>query len=184
MPLTLELLSEDMADELLQFELDNRAFFESMIPGRGDDYYNPETFRAVLRGLIQERVEGTAFMYIIRNEEGQLAGRMNLVNIDPETKTAEVGYRIGEAFGNRGYATEAVRLVLLEAAHLKLRYVQASTIDINEASQSVLIKNQFQLIGRDPEQIEWNGMKFDFLTYRYECLSPATICENESSSKS
>jgi ribosomal-protein-alanine N-acetyltransferase len=183
MSLTLEPLSEHTADELLQFELDNRSFFESMIPRRGDDYYNPQVFRTILRGLIQERINGTAFMYMIHDEERRLVGRIHLMNVNPETKTAEVGYRIGEKFGNHGYATEAVHLLLQEAARLGLRYVQASTLDVNGSSQTVLIKNNFTLIGRDPEQLEWNGMNLDFLIYQYECPSPAAVCENESSSK-
>ncbi|MFD3448760.1 GNAT family N-acetyltransferase [Microbacteriaceae bacterium 4G12] len=167
--ITLHLLTEDIAEELFQFELDNRAFFETMVPSRGDDYYVFENFYDKLTELIQERVEKTAFMYIIRNESGQLIGRINLVNADAETKTAELGYRIGEHFGNQGYATEAVHLIVQEAKQHQLQSVYASTVTDNVRSQTVLTKNQFQLISREKEAVEWNGEKMDFLIFEYRC---------------
>ena len=36
-----------VADEenLFNFELENRTFFEEMVPTRGDEFYNPENFK-------------------------------------------------------------------------------------------------------------------------------------------
>ncbi|MFX3625642.1 MAG: GNAT family N-acetyltransferase [Ectobacillus sp.] len=183
MALTLHPLTEKIAHELLQFELDNRAFFESMIPSRGDNYYSFPVFLGILQGLIKKYEKGTAFMYIIRNEAGEIIGRINLVNIKKDTKTAELGYRIGEAFGSKGFATEAVRLVLQEAKKHGLHYVQASTIDMNEASQAVLVKNHFQLVSRECGRIQLDDKTYDVLTFQYDCtkeLQPlkAEACPN------
>ena len=37
-------LQEKHFEKLFKFELENRGYFEEMVPSRGDDYYNLETF--------------------------------------------------------------------------------------------------------------------------------------------
>lgn len=36
--------------------------------------------------------------YLIRNEEKEIVGRINLVDIDTETRISSLGYRVGEKF--------------------------------------------------------------------------------------
>ena len=55
-------------------------------------------------------------MYAIRNERGEIVGRINLVTVQRgPVQSAEIGYRIGEQYSGRGYATQAVGLVVREA---------------------------------------------------------------------
>ncbi len=35
---------------------------------------------------------------LIRNEENEILGRINLVDIDSETRISSLGYRVGEKF--------------------------------------------------------------------------------------
>ncbi|WP_347232258.1 hypothetical protein [Halobacillus litoralis] len=44
MEITMDKLKIDDAQDLFDFESENRAFFEKMVPSRGEDYYNFETF--------------------------------------------------------------------------------------------------------------------------------------------
>lgn len=44
MDILIEKLSESDFENLFDFELENRDYFEEMVPGRGEDYYHLETF--------------------------------------------------------------------------------------------------------------------------------------------
>lgn len=45
MDIYIERLQVVDAEGLYKFELENRKFFEEMVPTRGDEYYNPEIFK-------------------------------------------------------------------------------------------------------------------------------------------
>lgn len=97
----LERLRQDHETTLYQFEQTNRTYFETMVPSRGETFYQKEAFRKSLEELIKEEESGQGLFYLIFNKEGALIGRLNLT-INGEM--ADVGYRIGEAFSGRGYA--------------------------------------------------------------------------------
>ncbi len=84
---TLHRLTEDIGGELLQFEWENRSFFETMALSREDEHYILERFLEALKGLLAEQTDGTSYMHIIRDEEGSIIGRINVTNI--KNKKAE-----------------------------------------------------------------------------------------------
>ncbi|WP_306798788.1 hypothetical protein [Oceanobacillus saliphilus] len=43
MNIAIKKLQEDL-EKLFEFEIENRAYFEEMVPSREDDYYNFEIF--------------------------------------------------------------------------------------------------------------------------------------------
>jgi len=142
--MNLTLLSKDDAMDLYDFELKNRAYFEQSVPGRGDDYFVIENFVRVLDGLLSEQETGTCYFHLIKDDAGEIIGRLNLVDI--VNGTAHVGYRIAESFAGKGIASKALQLLL---ACAKERYhvhqlLAKTTID-NLSSQRVLEKNGFQL---------------------------------------
>ncbi|HSJ39142.1 MAG TPA: hypothetical protein VK945_13120 [Planococcus sp. (in: firmicutes)] len=55
MEISLELLQEKDAQDLFDFEMKNREFFEKMVPGRGDSNYTWETFMERHRDLLAEQ---------------------------------------------------------------------------------------------------------------------------------
>lgn len=55
MTIHIEALQEKHAEEVLAFELENRAFFESVIPPRPDTYYTIERLKEILKELEEER---------------------------------------------------------------------------------------------------------------------------------
>lgn len=83
-------------------------------------------------------------MHIIRNSNGDIVGRINLVNLNTDKKTAELGYRIGENHSNLGYASEAIKIILDKAFNIYgLNKIIARTSTTNLASKKALIKNGF-----------------------------------------
>jgi [ribosomal protein S5]-alanine N-acetyltransferase len=90
--------------------------------------------------------------YIIRDEKSEMAGKINLTDIDLNAGTAQVGYRIGEGV-RRQVASSAMRLLLLEAAAKEIREIQAKTTKENIASQRVPLRNGFNQMDYDSEFI-------------------------------
>lgn len=159
MTVSIQLLSKYNAEEILEFEKQNRAFFETIIPPRGEDYYNIENLKQILEEIEEEQNKGLCYMYLIRNEKEQLVGRVNLFSVVRGIfQKAEVGYRIGKEHNGRGYATEAVKLVCKEAFEkYKLHRLEAGTSSKNIGSQIVLVKNGFEFIGKKRKVIKING---------------------------
>lgn len=79
--ITLHLVSETDAAEVLHFETENRAFFERTVAGFGDDYYTLETARCTLAARVLEREEGDSYFYLIRDPAGELVGCVSLFGV-------------------------------------------------------------------------------------------------------
>lgn len=162
--ITLDLLTEHHAAEVLEFERSNRTYFRTFVPDRGDSYFDLENLRTTLRSFAAEMAQGLLRMYLVRDAEGRLVGRVNLVDI--AEGRASLGYRIGQAHTGKGYATQAVRLALAEAfGPLGLHRVDAVTTAANAASQAVLLRAGFALVRREPGALEHNGIMHDALHY-------------------
>lgn len=78
---TIHPIAEADAGEILRFELENRAFFEKTVAGFGDDYYVLETVESLLEARARDWEEGNAFFYFIRDDRGELVGRMSLFGV-------------------------------------------------------------------------------------------------------
>ncbi|MET9391303.1 GNAT family N-acetyltransferase [Streptomyces sp. NPDC006624] len=139
---TLERLRADHADALLAFERENRAYFARTVPDRGDAYFTPEGFAARHRALLDEQHARVCHFHVVLGEEGELVGRVNLVDV--ADGGAELGYRVGERAAGRGVATAAVAAVCrLAAADYGLTHLTAATAPGNTASVRVLTRNGF-----------------------------------------
>lgn len=167
MNISLELVSENNAKDIYNFEIKNREYFEETLPSRGDEYYKQEIFQKILKEIIEEQNRDECYMYIIRNELGEMVGRVNLFSIENnEIKTAELGYRIGKNENMKGYATKAVRIALEKGFRdYKFRKVEAGTSPDNIGSQRVLEKNGFVFTNRIENYIKVNGKWMDSLIY-------------------
>lgn len=149
---------------LHQFELENRTYFESMVPSRGDAFYNKNEFRQRLMSLLKEEEEGQGIFYLLFDDADNLVGRFNLL-IDG--KSAEIGYRIGEAFSGRGYAKQALGLAIEEVrAANRINELTAKTTSAHRASQQILLKNGFTEVKGDSEPFMWKGQKQWFVYYQ------------------
>jgi [ribosomal protein S5]-alanine N-acetyltransferase len=141
---TLERLRAEHAAEVLAFERENRAYFVRSISDRGDAYF--AEFAARHREALAQQDAGTDHFHVVRDDRGELVGRVNLMRV--EDGTAELGYRIGERAAGRGVATAAVEEVCrLAAAVYGLRSLTARTTLDNPASAAVLRRNGFIAVG-------------------------------------
>ncbi|RSD25454.1 GNAT family N-acetyltransferase [Mesobacillus subterraneus] len=151
MELLLSLLTLEDAESLYSFEKNNKDFFEKHVPPRPDSYFEPEGFQCILDELLAEQEERKSFFYLVKNYNGELIGRMNLVDVDWYKGTGDIGYRVGEEFGRKGFAAHALKLLCNEAAQLELKKLTAKTTLNNIASQKVLETCHFKKTGIDEQ---------------------------------
>ena len=147
----LEPVGAEHEDALLDFEVANRAYFSRSISDRGDDYFASFTHRH--RQLLQRQDAGDAACYVLVDDDGVVLGRFNLTFTGDGV--AEVGYRVAESAAGRGVATAGVReLCRLAAGRHGIEKLRAATSHANVASQRVLLKAGFALLGpADPSAI-------------------------------
>jgi ribosomal-protein-alanine N-acetyltransferase len=169
----LEIAPPTIADTtaLLDFELENRAYFEARINARPANFYNHETVRYSIEEAAQHRILGTGYQFLIKSS-GEILGRINLSGV---VKTyynkATLGYRIGASHGGKGVGTQAVSLLLQEAfGRFGLWRIEALVREDNLGSIRVLEKNGFFVYGRAAQSMYFNDAWGDLLYF--ECRSP------------
>ena len=85
---------------------------------------------------------------ILRKEDDKLVGCIWLY-VDIYNRNAEIGYWVWKEYWNKGYATEAIKLMLdFGFKDLGLICIWAEVFESNKASQRVLEKNGFELGGK------------------------------------
>jgi ribosomal-protein-alanine N-acetyltransferase len=132
------------ADRLLQFELNNRHWFERHIASRGDAFYSIDGVREHIREFLTANLDGRLHPCLLLSESGTVIGRANLKDIDMSKGVAEVGYRIAESHVGKGLATVAVRyLIDLAKSSWQLERLVAYVAAKNMASARVLEKCDF-----------------------------------------
>lgn len=108
MAITIQLLSKYDAEKILEFEKLNKTFFETIIPPRGDDYYDIENMKRILEEIEEEQNKGLCYMYLILNEKEKLVGRVNL-------------FSIVEVYSKKlRLVTELVKSIMVKVMQLKL----------------------------------------------------------------
>ncbi|KQV92049.1 GNAT family N-acetyltransferase [Pelomonas sp. Root1237] len=157
----------DVADELLRFETDNRAFFETRINSRPPGFYSHEGVGAAIALAEREAAEDKGYQFLVRTVAGELVGRVNLIGVKrAHFQMAELGYRMAESACGRGYASEAVRLVLAKAfGELGLMRVEANARVGNGGSVKVLLRNGFRQFGHSLRSFELGGVWHDRLHF-------------------
>lgn len=163
----IELVSRENAQDILNFEIENKLFFNRFVSARPERYYELEYFLGLIDSIVLEQQAGLCHMYIIRRSDGEMVGRVNLFGVtgDP-VPHAELGYRIGERHQGQGYATKAVALALQEGfVTYGMHSIEAGTSPDNIGSQTVLRKNGFKLLGNGTQRVEVNGQWVESLQY-------------------
>lgn len=151
---------------LLAFELENRAYFENWVTARAPSYYHPEAIAAAIEQAQRERQQDLAYQYLAKLD-GQIIGRVNLTAVTrPYFNKATLGYRIGERFGGRGYATRVVALLLEEAfGTLELWRLEATARPQNLGSVAVMQRNGFHQYGRSEKAMRFQDAWSDLLYF-------------------
>ncbi len=141
----LQRLSVDHNSAVLVFELENRSYFASSISDRGEEYF--DHFAERQAELLVEQEAGECACYVLVDDAGSILGRFNLRGINDSS--AVLGYRVAQRVAGRGVATATVdRWCRCAASALGLHTIRAATSDANIASQRVLVKAGFVLLGR------------------------------------
>ena len=139
-----QLTTED-APAMLAFAKENRDFLEQWEPEREDAFFTLDAQIADVEASAADEAADRRYQYgVLANDE--LVGRIALSQIVRGVfQNAYLGYSIGERWNGRGFATEAVGLVLDFAFDdLGLHRVQAAVMPRNAASIRVLEKNGFR----------------------------------------
>ncbi|WP_423188348.1 GNAT family N-acetyltransferase [Alkalibacterium sp. f15] len=103
-------------------------------------------------------------MFSIDNLEGEHVGAIYLNSIDMKNGTFSFGIRIYRPFRNRGYAQEAIRIVLRYAFfELRLQKCNSGCVEGNTASQTMHEKVGFIVEGSVRRAIYMNGHYYNDL---------------------
>jgi [ribosomal protein S5]-alanine N-acetyltransferase len=110
--------------------------------------YPHDGARTWISRSIVRRCHGVEYSFAVLVDD-QPIGVCGVVIIGENRQGGEIGYWIGRPYWNRGFASEACRL-LMEFCFVKLRllWLSASVLERNAASAHVLQKIGFSFIGR------------------------------------
>lgn len=166
------------AAELLQFELENRAYFERWINARSASYYSLDGVCQAIGAADEDRASDGGYQFLVRVDDA-LVGRVNLAKIQRAYfNRAELGYRIGERHLGRGYASAAVAAaVRIAFEDLDLWRIEASVRAGNEGSARVLQRNGFREFGCAAQAMRLNGMWHDLIQFELRNPSPQPQAE-------
>jgi RimJ/RimL family protein N-acetyltransferase len=114
-----------------------------------DAFPHPYTLDDAVAFLDNVRQGKMGIVYGMFLNSGELVGVISLTpGRDVNRYSAEVGYFVGEQYWNRGYATEALMLVVNFAQYRHgFKRLFASVFDFNPASMRVLEKTGFKKEG-------------------------------------
>ncbi|MET3133577.1 ribosomal-protein-alanine N-acetyltransferase [Oxalobacteraceae bacterium GrIS 1.11] len=166
----------DDAHQLLQFEQDNRDWFERHIDPRGDAFYTPDGVREHIRQYLDAQARATWHPCVMLNQDGLIVGRANLKDIDLGAGIAEVGYRMARQQAGNGLATGALRyLIDLARSQWGLARLSAYVTADNAASARVLEKCGFARRERIPDLAKVNGVWLDGYQFSRELACPGPV---------
>jgi len=98
--------------------------------------------KLIKRNSKQDMIYATVFT----KEDNQSIGVVMMFNFDEDASHCEIGYIYKRKLWNKGYGSEAVKLLEDYSFRvLKLNKVYATIIDINVGSAKILTKNGFSL---------------------------------------
>ncbi|WP_404406311.1 GNAT family N-acetyltransferase [Jeotgalibacillus malaysiensis] len=157
MNISIEPLQASDTLSLLQFEKENRAYFSSMVPDRGDHYFRPEIFAQHHQALLDEQAAGDGLFFLIKGEGNNIVGRINVTDLTYEEHSGSVGYRIAQAYAGKEVASKALELLIHDMRKRGLKKLTAQTTDQHIASQKVLLKNGFVIDMTTSEDVQLNG---------------------------
>ncbi|MEZ8104506.1 MULTISPECIES: GNAT family N-acetyltransferase [Vibrio] len=171
--IALRLLDKHDVKSLLEFELDNRDWFEQFIDSRGDEFYTRRGLEEHIRHCLSQYEQNLMYPTLIIDQHGKICGRANIHFIEHVTKRGAIGYRIGQNFCHQGMASQATRLLIEHAKnHLQLKQLAAFASVENLASQRVLEKNGFVKAGIKEEFTLVQDQVLDCFDYRLSLTSP------------
>lgn len=152
---------------------DAETFYMANFDGetaRSVDYLWPPMSMTAMRAWAQkmatEEIKEDLFHCVIEDRQGHIAGLLNSHSTNRRTGTFAYGIAVGEVYRGRGFASEAI-VMLLRYFFEELRY-QKATVTVyedNAASIALHEKLGFQLEGRLRRMIYTRGQYYDEFYY-------------------
>lgn len=106
----LKLINQKDADEIFALIDSNRAYFREWLGWLDGTKEVADTYKFISLNL-HKYADGagidTAIVY-----EGEIVGKVTIHQIDTSTKTAHIGYMLGEQFTGKGIMTKAVQAMM------------------------------------------------------------------------
>jgi len=154
------------AEELLAFEVRNRAWFETVINAREPSYYSEEGIRSAIAAACDAQAADRGYQFLVRAGQ-RLVGRVNLHDVRRgHFECAELGYRVDRSENGRGIASRAVALCLAEAfGPLRLWRIEAVARVDNPGSRRVLERSGFTPFGVSRRSFYLEGAWHDRVHY-------------------
>lgn len=163
------------AEALAELVQRNRDFLAPWEPVRPETYFTLAGQRAAVADALALQTAGRGHSWVIADETGSAAGRINLNNIvRGPFQSASVGYWLSQDAGGRGLATRAV-LEVADVAFglLGLHRLEAGTIPENHRSQAVLLRTGFERFGYAVAYLNIAGRWRDHLLFQRVAPTPS-----------
>lgn len=156
----IRLLTLNDADDLLQLEKDNQEFFQTYTMKRSPDYYTIDFQKDLINQKIEKSKKDSEYNFgIFKIDHDELIGTIGLFHIlRGALQSAIVGYSLSKNHNGKGYATEALKLVLdYGFTTLTLHRIEAGAMPHNIGSIRVLEKAGFEKEGISKSNVKING---------------------------
>lgn len=167
MDVFLHVLQPNDASALLDFEVENREWFEQFVPAREDRFYSYEGVAEQITSFLTEYKNGEMIPMLIKDANGIVCGRINIRDIDQSSESGELGYRVGHSFASKGIASNAVKQLLdYLVEQTSLKYVDAYALVGNVGSNKILSNTGFELVEHVENYAVFKGEYQDANYYR------------------
>lgn len=147
---------------------DSRAFLQPWEPRWPNDHLTRSAFRRRVRWANVEAAAERAFSFLlVHRQDDTLIGGITVSNIRRgPSRSASLGYWVGEAHARQGYMQEAVeRVAQFAFEEVNLVRLEAACLEGNEASRALLTRCGFQSEGIVRGYLEVNGTVRDHVLY-------------------
>ncbi len=146
----------------------SQMFLQRWEPRWPRDHLTRAAFKRRVRWANAEASAERAFSFLLFNRQNDtLIGGITLSNIRRgPSRSASLGYWVGEAYTRQGYMRDAVERVIDFAFQtLGLIRVEAATLEDNVASRALLERSGFRVEGIVRGYLEVNGAVRDHVLY-------------------
>lgn len=133
--MTLQMIDDSYADQVLAFVVRNKTHLEEWEPLRTEDFYAYSVQQEILQDEAAKIQEGSLRKFWLFRS-GRIIGSVALSNIVRGAfQSCHLGYKIDEQEQGKGLMTEAVEAVVDHAFHeLRLHRIEANIMPRNQAS--------------------------------------------------
>ncbi len=157
----------DDVEEVFEFEVRNRRFFETNINARPAAYYTKEGVLAAIQASMEDARADRGYQFLTRDSSGGIVGRVNLSRVRrAHFHSAELGYRVGESACGKGYGRDSVRQILeIAFRDLALVRIEATSRPENIGSVRILLSAGFREFGRSTRSFQLGDTWYDILHF-------------------